>query len=84
MAEILYFASLAETLGLKSEQIELPADCATVGDLVEWLRQRGEPFASAFDGSTKILVAINQEMSAESAAIKGGDEIAFFPPVTGG
>ncbi|TNF89360.1 MAG: molybdopterin converting factor subunit 1 [Gammaproteobacteria bacterium] len=84
MAEILYFASLAETLGLKSEQIELPADCATVDDLVQWLRKRGEPFAGAFDGSTRILVAINQEMCEPSAAINGSDEIAFFPPVTGG
>ena len=84
MAEILYFASLAETLGLKSEQIELPADCATVDDLVQWLRKRGEPFTSTFDGSIRILVAINQEMSEPSAAISGGDEIAFFPPVTGG
>ena len=84
MADILYFASLAEMLGQKSESVELPADCATVEDLVNLLRARGEPFASAFDGSTRILVAINQEMSEPTAGISGGDEIAFFPPVTGG
>ena len=84
MADILYFASLAETLGQKSEKIELPADCGTVDDLVQLLRARGEPFASAFDGSIRILVAINQEMSEPSAAIGASDEIAFFPPVTGG
>jgi molybdopterin synthase sulfur carrier subunit len=84
MAKILYFASLAETLGTAAEQIELPADCDTVDDLVATLRMRGEPFASAFDGSTRILVAINQEMSEPSAEIGPADEIAFFPPVTGG
>ena len=84
MARILYFASLAETLGQKSESIELPADCDTVDDLVRLLRARGEPYTSTFDGSTRILVAINQEMSEPGAGIGANDEIAFFPPVTGG
>ena len=84
MASVLYFASLAETLGARSEQMELPADCNTVTALVTLLRARGEPFDSAFDGSTRILVAINQEMSEPGAEIRDCDEIAFFPPVTGG
>jgi molybdopterin synthase sulfur carrier subunit len=84
MADILYFASLAETLGMKSEKIELPADCKTVADLVKLLIARGEPFAGAFGGSTRILAAINQEMSEPAADITNADEIAFFPPVTGG
>jgi len=84
MAEILYFARLAESLGLKSETIELSAECKTVADLVELLRTRGEPFANEFGGDTRILVAINQEMSQPVAEISNTDEIAFFPPVTGG
>jgi sulfur-carrier protein len=84
MAKILYFASLAETLGLKSEQLELPADCKSVADLVALLCRRGEPFAGTFDGTTRVLVAVNQEMSDSDMQIGGGDEIAFFPPVTGG
>ena len=84
MAEILYFASLAEDLGLKSEQLDLPEDCTTVTDLVALLRARGAPFADAFDGSVRILVAVNQEMSDPADEIANGDEIAFFPPVTGG
>jgi molybdopterin synthase sulfur carrier subunit len=84
MADILYFASLAETLGMKSEQIELPAECKTIADLVQLLIARGEPFADAFGGSTRILVAINQEMSEPATDITNSDEIAFFPPVTGG
>jgi len=84
MADILYFASLAETLGARSEKLALPADCRSVADLVALLRARGEPFDSTFDGSTRILVAINQEMSEPDAEIGDSDEIAFFPPVTGG
>jgi len=84
MADILYFARLAESLGIKSETIDLSAECNTVADLVELLRTRGEPFASEFSGDTRILVAINQEMSASIAEISNTDEIAFFPPVTGG
>ena len=84
MADILYFASLAETLGLKSETMELPETCKTVTDLVTLLRSRGEPFAGAFDGQTRLLIAINQEMSEPGAEIENSDEIAFFPPVTGG
>jgi len=84
MAEVLYFARLAEELGLKSEQIDLSAECQTVADLVALLRARGEPFDGTFDGTTQVLVAINQEMSAETAEISNTDEIAFFPPVTGG
>lgn len=84
MAEVLYFARLAEALGLKSEQIELSAECRTVADLVALLRARGEPFDSTFDGKTRVLVAINQEMTEPTAEISNTDEIAFFPPVTGG
>lgn len=84
MADILYFARLAEALEIKSEEVELSAECKTVADLVALLRARGEPFASEFSGETRILVAINQEMSEPAAAITNTDEIAFFPPVTGG
>lgn len=84
MARILYFARLAEELGIRSEQIDLSQDCDTVAELVTMLQARGEPFASVFDGKTRVLVAINQEMSEAVAAISNTDEIAFFPPVTGG
>lgn len=84
MADILYFASLAETLDVKSEALNLPAECKTVADLVRLLCARGEPFKSAFDGDTRILVAVNQEMSDPETEINSNDEIAFFPPVTGG
>ncbi|MEM7562147.1 MAG: molybdopterin converting factor subunit 1 [Pseudomonadota bacterium] len=81
---ILYFARLAETLGSKQEILELPDHCQTISDLVTLLRARGEPFDSAFDGDTRVLVAINQEMGESGQSIQDGDEVAFFPPVTGG
>ena len=84
MADILYFASLAENLGMRSESVSLPQDCRNVTELVALLRRRGEPFDSVFGGDTRILVAINQEMSEPEADISDSDEIAFFPPVTGG
>jgi molybdopterin synthase sulfur carrier subunit len=84
MAKILYFASLAETLGIKSEQLEITADCQSVAELVALLRTRGEPFDSTFDGTSRVLVAVNQEMGDEGMLIGDSDEIAFFPPVTGG
>lgn len=84
MADILYFASLAETLGARSEQLDLPGDCHRISDLVALLRGRGEPYDTTFDGSRRILVAINQKMSEPEAEITNHDEIAFFPPVTGG
>lgn len=84
MASVLYFASLAEIVGTRSEQLELPADCNTIDELIALLRARGEPFDSTFDGNVRILVAVNQEMSEPGAEIRDSDEIAFFPPVTGG
>ncbi|MDJ0778974.1 MAG: molybdopterin converting factor subunit 1 [Gammaproteobacteria bacterium] len=84
MAQVLFFASLAEALDTRAEAIELPADCTTGAGLVALLRARGEPWDSAFNGDTPVLIAINQEMTDIDARIANHDEIAFFPPVTGG
>jgi molybdopterin converting factor small subunit len=70
MADLLYFASLAETLEMKSERLELPADCNSVEALVALLRSRGEPFAGAFDGSTRILVAPARSCYSGNPAIR--------------
>ena len=84
MAEIRYFARLAEDLDCRAESLELPPGCRTAADLVALLRDRGGAFATAFDGATPVLVAVNQEMTDPAAEICDSDEIAFFPPVTGG
>ncbi len=84
MIKILYFARLSEALGISSEEIEFSVDSNSIDSIVTLFRDRGEPFDSAFCGETKVLVAINQEMTDHHATIKDGDEVAFFPPVTGG
>ena len=79
--KILYFASLKEALGMASESVELPAGVATVGALRDWLVGRGrEKLASA----KNLRCAVNQDMAGLDAPVREGDEIAFFPPVTGG
>lgn len=78
---ILYFASLKEALGKAGEQLDLPAEVASVGALRDWLVVGGR---SALATTKNLRVAINQEMAKLDAPIRDGDEIAFFPPVTGG
>ena len=81
---VLYFASLREKLGKDAEDIELPAGVATVAGLRSHLRDRGGAFEISFSEKNLIRAAVNQDMAQPSAAIKAGDEVAFFPPVTGG
>ena len=81
---ILYFASLREKLGKDAEEIELPAGVATIAGLRSHLRSRGGAWAEALAEGKLLRAAVNQDMSQPTAAIKAGDEVAFFPPVTGG
>jgi molybdopterin synthase sulfur carrier subunit len=82
--KIVYFASIREALGLADESIELPSDVNTVEQLSAWLQaERGEKWLKAL-GHPSTIIAINQEMVSADSEIKSGDEIAFFPPVTGG
>ena len=82
--KILYFASVREKLGKDAEEIELPAGVATVAGLRSHLRSRGGAWAEALADGRLLRAAVNQDMAQASAAIKTGDEVAFFPPVTGG
>ena len=84
MLNIRYFASLSEQLGTRSESLEIDLDNATVRHLLDLFVARGEPWRAAFLEEDKILVALNQEISNLDSQISDGDEIAFFPPVTGG
>ena len=81
---VLFFASLREQLGRQREELELPADISTVGALRDHLRARGGAWANVFAPNRPVRAALNQDMVQPAAALKGGDEIAFFPPVTGG
>jgi molybdopterin synthase sulfur carrier subunit len=81
---ILYFASLREKLGREAEELELPAGVATVAALRSHLRGRGGAYEGAFAEKILLRAAVNQDMVPPTAAVKAGDEVAFFPPVTGG
>ena len=81
---ILYFAWLRERVGASEEQISLPAGVRTVGDLTAWLAERSPGHASAFVNRRTVRCAVNQEFADAGARVSPGDEVAFFPPVTGG
>jgi molybdopterin converting factor subunit 1 len=81
---VLYFAWLRERVGLAEERVEPPPEVATVGDLIGWLRERSPGHASAFAQARVVRCAVNQQFAAPDTPIKSGDEVAFFPPVTGG
>jgi molybdopterin synthase sulfur carrier subunit len=82
--QILYFAWLRERIGLAAEEVEPPAGTRTVADLVAWLRTRGAGYAEALSDTARVRCAVNQDFATPDAAVAAGDEIAFFPPITGG
>jgi molybdopterin synthase sulfur carrier subunit len=81
---LLYFAGLRETLGTSREQLALDHGGSTVSTLVEQLRNRDGLWSDAFAPGKSWRVAVNQQMANLATPVKPGDEIAFFPPVTGG
>jgi molybdopterin synthase sulfur carrier subunit len=81
---ILYFAWLRQKIGVGEEQVAPPSTIATVADLIGWLAARSEGHAAAFADLAVIRVAVNQEYVGLDHPVGSGDEIAFFPPVTGG
>jgi sulfur-carrier protein len=81
---ILYFAWLRERVGTASEEMTLPPKVETVANLVDFLAARGGGYAAAFANRRAVRCAINQEFAPTAASIQPGDEVAFFPPVTGG
>ena len=83
MIQLRYFASLRESLGVGDEQIELPAGVHDLPGLTRWLQARGNTWADAL-ADKRLQAAINQEIVKADATVTDGDEIAWFPPVTGG
>ena len=84
MITVLYFARLKESLNYSTEEIDLPADVRSIAALKLHLAKRGEAWANLFNGQQTIRAAINHALVENDAVIKNGDEVAFFPPVTGG
>lgn len=81
---VLYFAWLRERAGTGEERIVLPGDVTTVGALIEHLAARGGGHAAAFENRQSVRCAVNQDFAGPDAPVRPGDEVAFFPPVTGG
>lgn len=84
MTKLMYFAWVRERTGLSEEELELPAEVKTAGDLLKFLAARGDGFAEALKHPNVIRVAVNQEHVGHDELIAGAREIALFPPMTGG
>lgn len=81
---LLYFAWVREKTGTGQEEVDLPEEVVTVADLIAWLKTRGPEFGAAFENPSLIRAAIDQTHVNHDASITQADEVAFFPPVTGG
>jgi molybdopterin synthase sulfur carrier subunit len=82
--KLAYFAWVRERIGKAEEEVEPPRSVATVGELITWLKGRGEEYAYAFEHEGVIRAAIDRRHARADAAIAGAREVAFFPPMTGG
>ncbi len=82
--KVLYFARLKEAVNYSSEEIDLPEAIKMITALKNYLSERGEIWANLFDGKQVVRAAINHALVDDLATIQAGDEVAFFPPVTGG
>jgi len=82
--KVLYFAWLKEKTSLAEEDLSLPFGVSTVEGLIDFLKNRGGGFADAFADTTMVRVAVNMEHVQISHPLNDSDEVAFFPPVTGG
>jgi molybdopterin synthase sulfur carrier subunit len=81
---MVYFAWVRERIGTADEIVNPPSDVTTVKSLIDWLITQSPGHAAALGDMRAIRMAVNQEHATGDAPIKPGDEIALFPPVTGG
>ena len=84
MIQLVYLARLRERLGMAGEKVELPTDVGTVEALLGWLRARGGAWAAELAPGRAVRVAVNYDVARLETPVKPGDEVALFPPVTGG
>lgn len=82
MVNVLYFASFREMLGKADEQ--LPATHTDVQSLITELATRGDNWKQALLDNQNLQIAVNHDVASRDTRIQAGDEVAFFPPVTGG
>lgn len=84
MLHLLFFARLREDLGTAAEELALPGEVKQVAQLREFLRARGGAWERTLAPQKAVRIAVNQVMANADTAVRDGDEVAFFPPVTGG
>jgi sulfur-carrier protein len=82
--KVLYFAWLRARIGTAEEEIDLPPQVEDVAGLLDWLKGRGPRHAEALGNPAVVRVAVNQEYVGPEHKLRDGDEVAVFPPVTGG
>jgi len=82
--KLLYFAWLKTKTGIAEEEVSPPVEVTNVGELLTWLKDRGPGYAEALADLQVIKVAVNQTYADPDHPVKAGDEVALFPPVTGG
>jgi sulfur-carrier protein len=82
--KLLYFAWVRQKVGLGEETFSLPPDVSTIRDLITYLAGRGAGYAEAFADPARLRAAINQNHVSFDTPVGDADEVAFFPPVTGG
>ncbi len=82
--KIIYFSWLKENIGLSEENIKLPSNIKNIKNLIKWLSEKSNKHKKVFLKSKNIRVSINQKIVNKNSKIKKNDEIAFFPPFTGG
>ena len=82
--KVLYFAWLKVRVGVGEEDVSPPADVTNVGQLIQFLSARSPGHQHAFADLTTVRVAVNQDFAGLDHPLAAQDEIAFFPPVTGG
>ncbi len=79
-----YFAWVRERIGLAEEEVELPDDVVTAGDLIGWLKGRGDNYAHALEQDRHIRAAADQHHVPHDTDVRAASEVALFPPMTGG
>ena len=84
MINLLYFARLRETFGTAAETLALPSGIATLEGVRAMLAARGGVWARELAAGRAFRAAVNQAVASADTPVKAGDEVAFFPPVTGG
>lgn len=82
--QVLYFSRVREAIGKDEETISPPSEIDTVGKLMNWLSEQDEGYAQAFANRAGLRAAVNQNFASMDQVISANDEIAIFPPVTGG